>query len=581
MVAVNDVSKSPLFDSSVDQGTGFVTKSIAAVPIFNGHSDVIGCTEMLNKEGDAPFTDSDLKIIELFNFFSGLAIDHLKLADQARSSDEKLSNLLSGAGDLLRETDGVKRISLVVHFARLSTKGNRSAFYIEQSSLLTMIASDGSPLLPALSTTINSLRAVLSRGSPTINNGFVSSEIVGDTNSEKCSAILFPVRSIAHEVSGLLIILADAPNFFAAHDLEVTAPFAAFCALGYANFRLSTQLNELSSSSESEKWITVEEAGRFCVPAALVLSDKEKATVRSMDCFSLDFQGIGHFKELFYFFHAFDLFECFHISAERFFRFLSLVSARYTSAPYHNWTHACDVTQCLFYMATVGHVTDSYEAWEIFALLIAGICHDTNHQGLNNIYHLKAETPFGILYKGQSVMEVHHAHEAIVILSRPDVALFESFDGVRLKSLWRLFINIILATDMAKHFELVKQAKEALDAEAFDFANPSMRLLGIQLLIKVADISNVSRPFAIADKWCDILNQEFFRQGDLEKSSGIGLTSPLNDRETSNKPKSQIGFYNFICLPLYTAVARLYPPLEIMVEAVRTNLQEWTQLSQS
>jgi 3',5'-cyclic-nucleotide phosphodiesterase len=78
--------------------------------------------------------------------------------------------------------------------------------------------------------------------------------------------------------------------------------------------------------------------------------------------------------------------------------------------------------------------------------------------------------------------------------------------------------------------------------------------------MKVSDISNVARPFELADRSCDILNREFFAQGDLEKKVGIGLTSPLNDRESANKPKSQIGFYNFVCLPLYNLLARCRPP---------------------
>lgn len=99
------------------------------------------------------------------------------------------------------------------------------------------------------------------------------------------------------------------------------------------------------------------------------------------------------------------------------------------------------------------------------------------------------------------------------------------------------------------------------------------------MLLKVGDISNVSRPFEIADKWCDVLNVEFFRQGDLEKQIGIGLTSPLNDREHPDKPKSQIGFYNFICLPLYTVVARAFPELEVNANSVKSNLEKWKQLA--
>jgi hypothetical protein len=230
-------------------------------------------------------------------------------------------------------------------------------------------------------------------------------------------------------------------------------------------------------------------------------------------------------------------------------------------------------------MINVGQITEGYEAWELFTLLVAAICHDTNHHGFNNVFNVKAETPLGILFKDTSVMEMHHVTQAIPVIGQDDIDLFRFFaDTGQVKKVWTLFIRIILATDMAHHFALVKETTAALDEGNFDLKNEDFRLLGLKLLMKLGDISNVCRPFELADKWCDILNEEFFHQGDLEKASGIGLTSPLNDRETSNKPKSQIGFYNFICLPLYTLVARLYPPLQVNVDSLKSNLDRWKEL---
>ena len=111
--------------------------------------------------------------------------------------------------------------------------------------------------------------------------------------------------------------------------------------------------------------------------------------------------------------------------------------------------------------------------------------------------------------------------------------------------------------------------------------NPEHRLLSMQLLLKVADISNVSRPFKLADKWCDILCEEFFRQGDNELANGLELSSPLNDRNNQDKPKGQIGFYNFVCLPLYQVVARVFPPLEVNLLSVKSNLDVWKSLALS
>ena len=176
-------------------------------------------------------------------------------------------------------------------------------------------------------------------------------------------------------------------------------------------------------------------------------------------------------------------------------------------------------------------------------------------------------------------METHHCEMMIQILSQDRYNLLHTFSEVDQKQFWQLAINLILATDMALHFKLVNEAKEKVEKKIFDLNKEEDRLLSMELLMKIGDISNVSRPFKIADQWCDVLNMEFYNQGDLEKASGIGYTSPLNDRENSNKAKSQIGFYQFICLPLYTVVAEIFPPLIVNRDSVLSNLEKWKELS--
>jgi hypothetical protein len=52
-------------------------------------------------------------------------------------------------------------------------------------------------------------------------------------------------------------------------------------------------------------------------------------------------------------------------------------------------------------------------------------------------------------------------------------------------------------------------------------------------------------------------------------------TSPLNDREHLDKPKSQIGFYTFVCLPLYVTCARAVSELQVNVDQVQSNMAVW------
>jgi hypothetical protein len=170
-------------------------------------------------------------------------------------------------------------------------------------------------------------------------------------------------------------------------------------------------------------------------------------------------------------------------------------------------------------------------------------------------------------------MEMWHTSASIPILE--ESGLFENAGT----DVWRLFIALVLSTDMAKHFELADgQASALIDAGSFDLASPDHRRLALQLVMKIADVSNVARPWAVADRWADLLCLETFRQDDLEKASN-GLTSPLNDRDKANKPASQIGFYTAFCLPLYGTVARIFPTLRANALQVSANLEVWKGLS--
>jgi hypothetical protein len=247
----------------------------------------------------------------------------------------------------------------------------------------------------------------------------------------------------------------------------------------------------------------------------------------------------------------------------------------YNEPPYHNWIHAIDVLQYFYYQIKTCCFDQVLTKLELLAICTAAIGHDTGHEGLNNIYNVNAQTPLGILFKDQSVMETFHCSALISIMSQPETNIFHGISDADAKRIWTWIIRMILATDMAHHFKLVKQANDTMDAGPINLSNPVHRLMAMTMLMKVSDISNVSRPFEIADKWSDVLCEEFWRQGDMELAQGLAISSTLNERGTGNKPKGQIGFYNFVCIPLYQSIARIFPELEVNLDAVKGNLAVW------
>ena len=66
----------------------------------------------------------------------------------------------------------------------------------------------------------------------------------------------------------------------------------------------------------------------------------------------------------------------------------------------------------------------------------------------------------------------------------------------------------------------------------------------------------------------------FLRQGDLEKQRGYKVSS-LMDRDLEGITKSQPGFFNFIVLPLYKAMAAALPTIQPMLSQVESNYTMW------
>ena len=72
---VNDTSKEPLFYKEVDESTGYKTKNILAIPLFNSENDILGVIQLLNKEGK--FSREDINIAYFVAKYISPALERL------------------------------------------------------------------------------------------------------------------------------------------------------------------------------------------------------------------------------------------------------------------------------------------------------------------------------------------------------------------------------------------------------------------------------------------------------------------------------------------------------------------------
>ena len=69
--------------------------------------------------------------------------------------------------------------------------------------------------------------------------------------------------------------------------------------------------------------------------------------------------------------------------------------------------------------------------------------------------------------------------------------------------------------------------------------------------------------------------QEFYSLGDLERSMGVPI-GPLCDRERdTDVAKSQLGFFQFICVPFFHTVADLIDPHMATYRQLMANHENW------
>lgn len=83
-VVVNDVNKDERFMKQMDASTGFVTRSILAVPLMIG-GELIGVCEAINKKGAGKFTAADKNILQNLANFAAVSVMNARLAENQQN----------------------------------------------------------------------------------------------------------------------------------------------------------------------------------------------------------------------------------------------------------------------------------------------------------------------------------------------------------------------------------------------------------------------------------------------------------------------------------------------------------------
>lgn len=215
--------------------------------------------------------------------------------------------------------------------------------------------------------------------------------------------------------------------------------------------------------------------------------------------------------------------------------------------------------------------------------------HDFKHPGLNNNYLINSRSEVSITYNDFSVLESMHCAETFKLLSRKECNILERLPVEAYRIVRRRIIECILATDNAYHSKHLSQLKNIIDNHIIKdenglkalFEDDNVKLFNNQqtflnMIIHAADISNPAKPLDLYKRWVDLVFEEFFSQGDLEKTKDLPISFNC-DRDSVQISKAQIGFITLIVKPTFDVLNVVIPECNEYLKNISINLKYYEE----
>ncbi|CAJ0921097.1 unnamed protein product [Ranitomeya imitator] len=279
-----------------------------------------------------------------------------------------------------------------------------------------------------------------------------------------------------------------------------------------------------------------------------------------------------------------DLLKTFRIPVETFITYMMTLEDHYhADVAYHNNIHAADVAQSTHVLLStpalepqtnLDFTSGKYENnvkgnigglstalqnaadkplmpavftdLEIMAAIFASAIHDVDHPGVSNQFLINTNSELALMYNDASVLENHHLAVGFKLLQEENCDIFQNLTKKQRQTLRKMVIDMVLATDMSKHMNLLADLKTMVETKKVTslgvllLDNYSDRIQVLQNMVHCADLSNPTKPLELYRQWTDRIIVEFFHQGDKEREKGMEI-SPMCDKHNASVEKSQVG----------------------------------------
>nr|XP_002733933.2 PREDICTED: cGMP-specific 3',5'-cyclic phosphodiesterase-like [Saccoglossus kowalevskii] len=632
-VNIKNAYEDPRFNREIDLKTGYKTHSILCMPICSHEGEVIGVAQIINKiSGDHEFTAKDQEVFQNYLTFCGIGLMNAQLFEMSVLEYKRNQMLLNLARGIFEEQSSLHK---VVHKIMLEAiallKCERVLVFIleeheeggmcnpllkqpaslHQNSKIKMLRHEEEvefamafdllaknkntevkePSKDTMAwTTENGIAKHVATTGETLNIEDAENDkrfpvgIDPGTDFKPRTLLCMPIYNSEHKIIGVTQLLNKTNEQpFNEQDINIFEAFAIFCGLGMHN----TQMYENACQLMAKQTVALEVLSYHATAQPEETHRLKTAVIPSADqlqlfTFNFDDLQLNEDETLtasIRMFQECDLINLFHVPYDVICRWLLSVKKNYRPVTYHNWRHAFNVAQTMFAMIKSGGMEGVVGDLEVFALLVACLCHDLDHRGTNNAFQQKADSPLAILY-GTSTMEHHHFDHCIMILNSEGNNIFASLSHEDYRRAIKILESAILSTDLALYFRKRGQFSSLVEKGDCKWDDDEKKDLLRGMMMTACDVSAITKPWEIQHRVAEMVASEFFEQGDLEKTQLGQQPIAMMDREKKDElPKMQVGFIDAICTPVYKMFADVWPGLMPLYDGVKTNRNNWQALA--
>ena len=257
-VIIHDAYADEHFDSSIDEQTGFVTRSILCAPVRTVRGEIIGVAQALNKI-DGSFTELDLALLEAMTTQAAVTLQSAQFVERVKKTRKEEMEFLDIVADVTSEIELSALLQKVMGEATRLLKADRSTLFLndEKTNELWSEVGEGlSAIQIRLPNHVGIAGAVFTSGK-TVNIPYAYADLRFNPAFDKQtgyftrSILCVPVVNKDGKTIGVTQTLNKRGGPFSDEDEQRLKAFTAQVSIGLENAKLFNDVQNMKNYNES------------------------------------------------------------------------------------------------------------------------------------------------------------------------------------------------------------------------------------------------------------------------------------------------------------------------------------------